>query len=63
MNEKTLELKAVQDKVHIIMNEMVTSFKEEHQTKTIIMNLITISKELNNMINTSIVGSEEREAI
>lgn len=63
MNEKTLELKTIQDKVHIIMNEMVTSFKEEHQTKTIIMNLITISKELNNMVNVSIVGNEDREAV
>jgi hypothetical protein len=57
MNDKTLELKTVQDKIHSIMNEMMTSFKEEQQTRTIIMNLTNVSKELNSMINISIVGN------
>lgn len=57
MNDKTVELKTVQDKIHSIMNEMITSFKDEQQTRTIIMNLTNVSKELNSMINISIVGN------
>lgn len=61
MNDKTIQLKKLQDKVHDIMCEICTSFKDESQSKVIIMNLTTTSKELNSMINSSITEIKDDE--
>jgi len=55
---ETQKLKEQQDKIHSIMLQ----FSKEDKTSeidVILMNLITISKEINNLINKSIVGDIE----
>lgn len=57
-NNSTSKLKTLQDKVHDIMIEM-TEFKGDKHSDIITMNLVTVSKELNLMINNSITNNNE----
>jgi len=58
-NPKTLKLKSLQDQTHSMMIDFCNEFKSEEASKIILLNLTTVSKEINSLILQSIVGKSE----
>lgn len=62
--EETDNIKSIQDDIHKVMIEMKNKFGENKHSKLVLMNLTNVSKELNLMINESIIEKiEDEEAI
>lgn len=60
MESETRDLTDLQDDVMSLLKAVSENYKDNFHTGTIIMNLTTVSKEINAMIIESITGKEDK---